>query len=560
MSAWLLGLWIGLAHADESRAAPLEVVMVEELDRAWQVLLNEASPPHYASVAVEDRWRTNINATDGVVASSQQQRERALDVDLRVGTPGLDSTHALRGLSAMEDDERDRLAAPLDEGWALRQAVWQQLDQAFRQGRERLIMLHANQSVKAEEEDPAPDFEPRTKVIDRREVPVLVVDATAWEPLLAELSARLGTGARTEQGSASLAVSRVVKTFVDTEGTRLVHGGTLARVSLTANAKADDGDEIQVFRAVDVHDPASLPNRSALLALADEVVVELERQRTAPRGDPYSGPVMLRGRAAAVFFHEVMGHRVEGHRQKSDDEGKTFADSIGKSVLPSWLTIVDDPTVAAMAGEDLNGFYAYDDEGVAAAAASVVEGGIFTGFLMSRSPITGFEHSNGHGRRMAGRWPRARMANTIVSNTRPIAVADMRKQLLGIVRQQNLPYGYIVDEIDGGFTLTGRVMPNAFNVRANATWRVYADGRPDERVRGIDLVGTPFAAFANLVAAGDDPSVFNGACGAESGWVPVSGVSPSILFSRLEFQLKEKGEELPPLLPKPTPPALEGTR
>ena len=99
--------------------------------------------------------------------------------------------------------------------------------------------------------------------------------------------------------------------------------------------------------------------------------------------------------------------------------------------------------------------------------------------------------------------------------------------------------------------MTGRVTPNAFNVRASTTWRVYADGRPDELVRGIDLVGTPLVAFDNLIAAGDDPMVFNGTCGAESGWVPVSAVAPSILFRRLEFQLKEKGQDRPPLLAKP---------
>jgi chemotaxis protein histidine kinase CheA len=89
------------------------------------------------------------------------------------------------------------------------------------------------------------------------------------------------------------------------------------------------------------------------------------------------------------------------------------------------------------------------------------------------------------------------------------------------------------------------------DVRASTTWRVYADGRPDELVRGIDLVGTPLVAFDNLIAAGDDPMVFNGTCGAESGWVPVSAVAPSILFRRLEFQLKEKGQDRPPLLAKP---------
>ncbi|MBA2320331.1 MAG: hypothetical protein H0V89_04165, partial [Deltaproteobacteria bacterium] len=426
--------WLGLAAAAESRPEPLEALLASELERAWDVLEDRPDAPHYAAVAVEDRWRTSISAVDGVVSQSEGQHERALDVDLRVGTPGLDSTHSLRGLSAMEEDERDRVAAPLDEGWALRQAVWRELDGAYRQGQERLIMLRANLSVKADEEDRAPDFEPREALIDRRPVPVLTLDVTAWEPLLAELSGRLGEAPTTENGSASLNMSRVVKTFVDTEGTRLVHGGTLARVSIVASAKAEDGDEIAVYRAVDVHDPGSLPEREALYAMADEVVAELARQRAAPRGDPYSGPVLLRGRASAVFFHEVMGHRVEGHRQKSDDEGKTFAESLGKAVLPQWLSVVDDPTVRKLAGEDLNGYYVYDDEGVAAGRAVVVDKGVFTGFLMSRSPIHGFEHSNGHGRRMSGRWPRARMANTIVVNTRPVPEAELRRLLLEQVR------------------------------------------------------------------------------------------------------------------------------
>ena len=116
-----------------------------------------------------------------------------------------------------------------------------------------------------------------------------------------------------------------------------------------------------------------------------------------------------------------------------------------------------------------------------------------------------------------------------------------------------LTLGEIVEDIAGGFALTGRMMPNAFNIRAVASWRIYADGRPDELVRGIDLVGTPFVAFSNLIAAGDTPEVFNGTCGAESGWVPVSAVAPPLLFERLEFQLKEKGQDRPPLLDKPLP-------
>ena len=191
------------------------------------------------------------------------------------------------------------------------------------------------------------------------------------------------------------------------------------------------------------------------------------------------------------------------------------------------------------------------DSELAALAHDLVEDGRFAGFLMSRSPLADFPETNGHGRRSSGNWPVARMGNTIVDPAKTVPVASLRQQLVAELRRQGLEYGYLVEEIEGGFTLTGRITPNAFNVRATSSRRIFADGRPDELVRGIDLVGTPFVAFSNLVAAGDDPEVFNGTCGAESGWVPVSAVAPSMLFSRLEFQLKEKGQERPPLLSKP---------
>jgi predicted Zn-dependent protease len=371
--------------------------------------------------------------------------------------------------------------------------------------------------------------------------------------VLVDISRRLEAAPEVHWATVSLDGAHVVDTFVDTEGTRLVHGRNALRMSLSVQSTADDGDVVDVFRSKDVHSADGLPKPDELRAWADDALARLIALRAAPRGGPYSGPVLLMGKASGVFFHEVFGHRVEGHRQKRESEGKTFLDMVGKSLLPDFVDVFDDPTIAHLEGEDLNGHYAFDDEGVPAQRAVLVDDGIFRGFLMSRSPLDGFPHSNGHGRRMAGNPPVARMGNTIVEAKKTVSESELRRLLVDEVKRQKLPYGVIVDEIEGGFTLTGRVMPNAFNVRASTTWRVYADGRPDELVRGIDLVGTPLVAFSNLVAAGAEREVFNGHCGAESGWVPVSAVAPSLLFRRLEFQLKEKGQERPPLLAKPVP-------
>jgi TldD protein len=543
-------LLTSLVLADSS-----EALLVEELDAAMAVLDEEDENPHYVAIALTDSQQLSITARSGTLGQSNWYDNRFLDVDLRVGTPELDSTHPLRGFSALDNDSRSRLRVPVGghEQFALRHAVRSELDKAYRDGRERIVIVRANLNVKVEEEDTAPDFEPRDPVSFHIDVPPLDLDQPAWERVLVNVSTQLDSSPLVHQSSVTLNTTRTVTTFVDTEGSRLSHGRVHARLSLQVQTTADDGDVVDVFKAVDVHNPSTLPSTEEVNRWAKEAVHRLEALRDAPRGEPYSGPVVLNGRAAGVFFHEVFGHRVEGHRQKRDDEGKTFADHVGKKILPDFIDVYDDPTIDHLAGEDLNGHYLFDSEGVAAQRAELVEDGSFVGFLMGRSPLQDFKNSNGHGRRSTGNFPQARMGNTIIEASETISRDQMRQKLIAQLRKDKLPFGYIVEQIDGGFTMTGRVMPNAFNVRASASWRVFSDGRPDILVRGIDLVGTPLVAFSNLVAASDEAEVFNGTCGAESGWVPVSAVAPAMLFRKLEFQLKEKGQERPPLLDKPSP-------
>ena len=557
LSPLRLSLLLAAAPALSANTAPddqrqaAERVLEEEMIRAMKVFADQA--PHYLALSIEERAAVEITATAGVLQESRSQRAAFLDVDLRVGSPELDSTHPLRGTSVLHNERRAQVRLPLETetDYALRQAVWKELDAAYRHAVERLVVVQANRSVLVEEETLAPDFEPRAPVIQRQPAQTEALDRACWEQLLSRVSDHLDDSPQVHASRVQLSRTELRKTFADSEGTRLVHGGTWFKLALHARATAADGDTLAVDRVMSYREAGHLPSEEQLRDLAIEIREHLEALLGSPRGEPYSGPVLLHGRAAAVFFHEVLGHRAEGHRQKLDHEGKTFAEYVERPILPAFLDIYDDPTLTRYAGHDLNGHYRFDDEGVAAQRATLADDGVFKGFLMGRSPIPGFPSSNGHGRRSTGHLPTSRMGNTIVEASRRVPADRLRQLLLQQVRDQGLPYGLRVEEISGGFTMTGRVMPNAFNVRAITTWKVYADGRPDELVRGIDLVGTPLVAFSNILAAGDDPQVFNGNCGAESGWVPVSAVSPSLLLSSLELQLKEKSEDRPPLLAKP---------
>ena len=195
--------------------------------------------------------------------------------------------------------------------------------------------------------------------------------------------------------------------------------------------------------------------------------------------------------------------------------------------------------------------YEYDDEGVLGKPVKAVENGVLKSFLMSRSPIDGFDHSNGHGRRQPGLEVVSRQSNLIVSSTRTVSDAKLRQMLIDEIKKQNKPYGLYFEDITGGFTTTQRSGLQAFKVIPVIVYRVYADGRPDELIRGADIVGTPLASFAKIIATSDKQEVFNGYCGAESGSVPVSAVSPAILISEIEIEKKDASQDLLPLLPSP---------
>lgn len=225
--------------------------------------------------------------------------------------------------------------------------------------------------------------------------------------------------------------------------------------------------------------------------------------------------------------------------------------------MPAFMRVYDDPTLRRVEGIELNGHYLFDDEGVPAQRADLVVDGVLRTFLMSRSPTRGITRSNGHGRREMGRPIVARQGNLIVDPSVRVPVPELKSRLLAEVRRQRAPYGLRFREVEGGYTTTDRDSPQAFKVLPVVVYRVYPDGR-EELVRGVDLEGTPLTSLSTILAAGDDFEVFNGHCGAESGWVPVSAASPSLLVEKIEVTRKPKDQGRPPILPPP--PAAEGGR
>lgn len=297
--------------------------------------------------------------------------------------------------------------------------------------------------------------------------------------------------------------------------------------------------------------PEGLPSDKEMVQDVNAVVTNLIALRNAPTAEPFSGPALMSGEAAGVFFHEIFGHRIEGSRMKNENDAQTFKKKVNEAVLPTTFSVYCDPQMKEFSGLNLNGHYKFDDEGQKGQHVNIVEKGILSNFLMSSSPIKGFNSSNGHGRAQFSYQPVSRQSNLVIETSEPKKEEELRAELIRLAKEQDKPYGYLFQKVVGGFTYITRFSPNTFNVIPTLVYRVYTDGRPDELVRGMDMTGTPLSMFSQIYQAGGKIEIFNGICGAESGGVPVSSVSPMILVKMIETQKKAKSQERNFIIPRP---------
>jgi TldD protein len=541
------------ATPDTTQAKPSPVIaaMQAELDRSFAAFSKQTPPAYFISYTVTDTQRAEVSGSNGALLSSGEARNRWLQVSVRTGSYQLDNTHKV-GDRQMQSGDPGTAVPTDDDPAVLRRAIWLETDDQYRAAAESLMKIQTGKEVNVETaEASAPDFS--------REEPhkyfgpfvSFTLDRKPWEAKVRAYTAAFRQSAAIINSIVTYTAQARNTYMVNTEGTQLQFGQIRYRLELFIQGKAPDGMDIDRYYNFDWVDPKDAPTDKQVEAASAKMRTELEGLVKAPIIDPTVGPALLTGRAAAVFFHEVFGHRAEGFRQKDITEGQTFAKKVGQEILPSFISIVDDPTRKKLDGEDLLGYYQFDDEGVPSQDVTLVDQGVLKNFEMSRQPLVGFLHSNGHGRRQLGAFPESRQGNLIVESNKTMTNAQLRAKLIELIRQEGKPYGLLIDDIAGGFTFTGRGQPQAFQVQPLVVYKVFPDGRPDELVRGVDIVGTPLTALKKIVATGDKTDIFNGYCGAESGSVPVAAASPAILTSELEVQKKETSTDRPPILPPP---------
>jgi predicted Zn-dependent protease len=525
---------------NRSSVRRLRDVVAGEVERAMQLIRQPGHPrPHYLSCLVRDKRRWRMEACYGSLLTDVEQKRRNCFCDVRVGSYRNDQV-ADGGLRDNDDGDEsyDLVQLPFGDGAdGVRHALWRLIDCRYREALADLLDKRSQQIDYVDENAKLPSFEKLDPVVDWRwrELPELV--HADWVRFVERASLVPKRYPEIKNSSVSLTVVDRTHVFVSSEGSRILQRRATWQLQCYLWMLTEKGDGLPWTISYFSPDPADLPSAKAFHAEIRRKIGLLNELAAAPTINAYSGPVLLEPGAAGLLVHEALGHRLEGSRLLNSASAQTFRDAVGSPVLPEFLSMYDDPSIERFQDRSLVGHYRYDDEGVAGQRADLIKDGKICGFLSSRAGLARPHRSNGHGRNGHHERPISRMGVTVLETSNGVGDKQLRQALIDEVRRQDLPFGIRIIRAANGETATEAYDFQAFLGSIDLASRVYPDGR-EELIRGVDFVGTPLNAVRSIQAAGNRYEVDNAYCGAESGWVPVTTISPALLLSHLELQRK----------------------
>jgi TldD protein len=512
------------------------------------------SKPYFCSFLLKDIDTFNTWASSGSTGRSTTDRTRTVCCDLRVGSYEYDQVTE-GGLREPDEDLESHSfhTVPIDDTAfdGLRLTLWRLLESKFR---EALADYNHRQASRISTPDPNQSIRSFTRVKRasyRRFKRLETIDYEQWSKFCKRASLWLSSLPRLSGSWVEFDLSQETRIFVSTEGSVTVQNSQVVSLSANLHKLTSEGSRLEQELVINVGAERELPDLKRFKKLVLEKYDRLMRLSRARKIHAFSGPVLLYPGPAGLLFHEAVGHRLEGSRLLAAGEGQTFRGQEGKEILKLPITIRDDPSMHSYRGQRCVGAYTYDDEGVRAKNAVLIQDGVLKGFLSTRAAHKKERHeSNGHARTKHHQRPISRMAVTIVEGKKGLPFERLKAKLLLEIRRQKKPFGMIVYETNGGETDTTNYDFQAFSGDIAYATLVYPNGR-EVCVRGVNFVGTPLQALSNIIAIGDTPELDNGYCGAESGLIPISTISPAALISNLELQGKEEELVTPSILQRP---------
>ncbi len=564
------------AQQSAGKTDPVMQAMRDEMARSIKDLRLDTLPkPYFIAYRVIEGYGIGASARlGGLLTTGEGRGSRYLQVEVRVGDFAFDNTNYF-GAGFMPTAYVGFGSLSLDDDYQeIRRQIWLSTDRAYKQAVEALSQKRAVLETRTGAEA-VPDFsrEPVTNTVDEISAPA--VNRAALDSLARDLSAVFKTTPEIYNSSVSVSTGYTHVRYLNSDGTSYIRARPSAGVSVQAFTQAADGMPLADYFSVSGGLMNDLPPRDTLMARARALSTRLAKLRATPLADAYDGPVLFEGDAAGELLNTVLAPRLVGMRKpvtsptyermiQMQGGANDWLDMIGARVLPSFLSVVDDPTLASVQGVKLHETSRVDDEGVAARPTKLIERGILKTMLMTRVPVSGIEHSTGS-RRGNGAAP----SNLIVSADSGLPPDELRRKLLSLASAQGRDYAIVVRRLTNP-RMTLQMDPSAMTmlmsngsagsepqIRALVAVKVYADGR-EEPIRGADITGLGAAAFKSIVAVSKAQTMYSavylstaGIFSGGGGSGLVTYVTPSLLFDNVSIRKPKGNNPRPPVVSPP---------
>ncbi len=523
--------------------------MQTELERTMKVLAqekNEHPPLYYLSYLFRNRCKHRFAGYLGVIHTSQMRSDNTVYCDARVGSKEYDNTsngNLKSNVDKENQNEYHQMPSQIETD-AYRFSLWRLTDFSYR---EALKQYYARKSNELEYMNLYPELGSKKLFINKNRKNIsysnykqpTYIDKDYWCYLIRKASTLIKKYRNIKDSWFEFYSEQTQSLFIDSQGQDILRQHQVFELRLHFWFLQNNGEACSYDFGLIEGNIENLPSEVDFLRIVKERIDFVFALSRAPRLNSFSGPILLDAIPSGVFFHEVVGHRLEGSRLLSPEDGGTFINLRGKKITPEYIDIIDNPLLKRYGKRELIGHFEYDDEGSRSEKVVLVKRGVLKNFLTSSSPIPKQKKFNGHARNQDIQRPISRMGNLIIQNHKPYTADEMRNMFLEEIRKQKKSFGIYIKEVIGGETGTDAYDFQAFKGEILSAVKVFPNGK-EELIKGVDFVGTPLSALDSVICMGKDMEVSNSYCGAESGIIPVSTIAPSMLLSTLELQSTER--------------------
>ncbi len=512
--------------------------MKRELERNLQFLKKQPIPKVYSlRYLMKIRRQFSISASDGVIKFSSDSRKkpsRVIKVDIRVGDYNFDQT----GQDGLDwQIYRSLLREPgfcpteLTEK-LLQKKLWRKTDFEYRGAVGRYWRKKYVRSIKPKVLDKWGDYtkEPPTIYLAPLE-PGLPIDLKKWKGILKRVSALSKNIPRIISSNLTLSGTENIILGVGNDGSKVrlrqwSYDWTISIRYLGKNKEYVKGTDSGTVRY-----PSELPSEKELREKFVKLALSLRELVNSKKGEPDEGPAIVDPVLAGAMFYDILMVKLQTNRFIRKYGDKSFADKLGKVIIPTFLTVIDDPRMKYWGKTPLMSHYLFDDEWVPARRLVMIEKGVLKNFYLSRKPYKNFRRSNGHGRGSFYAQPVSRPGTVIVQSSREFPIKKLRKMLIKLAKEQGRKYAYILKSFRG----YSQVRNAIYTVKPKFVYRIDVETGKMERLKGMQVRSAALQLIRDIVATGDDYGVFNGSDSEDSGFIRISTVAPSLLIKRVAF-------------------------